>query len=130
VNLTLFDLDGTLLPTDSDHAFGEFLVRWAGPTATSTAARNDPSMPTTWPAGWTSTPMSTSPPRPGAIAPGEDRLARDGRFLREVASSRRCTGALALVQRHRDAGDLAGHRHRHQRVRHAADRRRCSACRC
>ena len=31
VRAVLFDLDGTLLPTDSDHAFGEFLVRigWA-----------------------------------------------------------------------------------------------------
>ena len=26
MKLALFDLDGTLLPTDSDHAFGEFLV--------------------------------------------------------------------------------------------------------
>ena len=31
MNLTLFDLDGTLIDTDSDHAFGEFLVErgWA-----------------------------------------------------------------------------------------------------
>jgi HAD superfamily hydrolase (TIGR01490 family) len=31
MNLTLFDLDGTLLAIDSDHAFGEFMVRlgWA-----------------------------------------------------------------------------------------------------
>ena len=31
MNLTLFDLDGTLLATDSDHAFNEFMVRlgWA-----------------------------------------------------------------------------------------------------
>ena len=31
MNLTLFDLDGTLIETDSDHAFGEFLVQvgWA-----------------------------------------------------------------------------------------------------
>lgn len=31
MKLALFDLDGTLLPIDSDHAFGEFLVRlgWA-----------------------------------------------------------------------------------------------------
>ncbi|MDH4050938.1 MAG: haloacid dehalogenase-like hydrolase, partial [Rubrivivax sp.] len=31
MKLALFDLDGTLLPTDSDHAFGEYLVRigWA-----------------------------------------------------------------------------------------------------
>ena len=26
MKLTLFDLDGTLLPKDSDHAFGEFVV--------------------------------------------------------------------------------------------------------
>ena len=26
MNLTLFDLDGTLLPIDSDHAFGEFMI--------------------------------------------------------------------------------------------------------
>ena len=26
VNLALFDLDGTLLPIDSDHAWGEFMV--------------------------------------------------------------------------------------------------------
>ena len=31
MNLALFDLDGTLLEIDSDHAFGEFMVRlgWA-----------------------------------------------------------------------------------------------------
>ena len=31
MRLALFDLDGTLLPIDSDHAFGEFMVRlgWA-----------------------------------------------------------------------------------------------------
>jgi phosphoserine phosphatase len=27
MNLALFDLDKTLLPIDSDHAWGEFLVR-------------------------------------------------------------------------------------------------------
>ena len=31
MNLALFDLDGTLIPKDSDHAFGEFMVAigWA-----------------------------------------------------------------------------------------------------
>ena len=31
MKLALFDLDGTLLPTDSDHSFGEFMVTigWA-----------------------------------------------------------------------------------------------------
>jgi HAD superfamily hydrolase (TIGR01490 family) len=40
-NLALFDLDGTLIAGDSDHAFGEFMVRvgWAG--GADWQARND-----------------------------------------------------------------------------------------
>jgi HAD superfamily hydrolase (TIGR01490 family) len=41
VNLTLFDLDGTLLPFDSDHAFGEFMVELGWADATAFRARND-----------------------------------------------------------------------------------------
>jgi HAD superfamily hydrolase (TIGR01490 family) len=41
VNLTLFDLDGTLLPFDSDHAFGEFMVELGWADAESFRARND-----------------------------------------------------------------------------------------
>lgn len=41
MNLTLFDLDGTLLPTDSDHAFGEFIVKLGWADATEHKQRND-----------------------------------------------------------------------------------------
>jgi HAD superfamily hydrolase (TIGR01490 family) len=41
VNLALFDLDGTLLPFDSDHAFGEFVVELGWADAAAFRARND-----------------------------------------------------------------------------------------
>jgi HAD superfamily hydrolase (TIGR01490 family) len=41
MNLTLFDLDGTLLPTDSDHAFGEFIIKLGWADATEHKRRND-----------------------------------------------------------------------------------------
>lgn len=41
MNLTLFDLDGTLLPFDSDHAFGEFMVELGWADATAFRVRND-----------------------------------------------------------------------------------------
>jgi HAD superfamily hydrolase (TIGR01490 family) len=39
--LTLFDLDGTLLPIDSDHAFGQFLVDEGWVDGPTWGARND-----------------------------------------------------------------------------------------
>ena len=41
MKLVLFDLDGTLLATDSDHAFGEFLVHIGWADATEFRRRND-----------------------------------------------------------------------------------------
>ncbi len=41
MNLCLFDLDHTLLPLDSDHEFGEFLVRKGLADAQTYRARND-----------------------------------------------------------------------------------------
>jgi HAD superfamily hydrolase (TIGR01490 family) len=41
VRLALFDLDGTLLPIDSDHAFGEFMVRVGWADAAEHRRRND-----------------------------------------------------------------------------------------
>jgi phosphoserine phosphatase len=40
-NLCLFDLDDTLLPIDSDHAWGEFMTRLGWVDATAFARRND-----------------------------------------------------------------------------------------
>jgi HAD superfamily hydrolase (TIGR01490 family) len=41
MNLCLFDLDETLLPIDSDHAWGEFIVRAGWVDAAAFARRND-----------------------------------------------------------------------------------------
>ena len=41
MRLTLFDLDGTLLPKDSDHAFGEFLVAQGWADRETFRRRND-----------------------------------------------------------------------------------------
>ncbi|MCQ6458552.1 HAD family hydrolase, partial [Vibrio parahaemolyticus] len=41
MNLALFDLDHTLLPIDSDHEWGEFLVRIGAVDAAEFTRRND-----------------------------------------------------------------------------------------
>src|SRR5690606_24882958 len=41
MRLTLFDLDGTLLPRDSDHAFGEFIVTLGWADGDDFRRRND-----------------------------------------------------------------------------------------
>ena len=41
MNLALFDLDGTLLPRDSDHLFGEFMVAQGWANAAAFKQRND-----------------------------------------------------------------------------------------
>lgn len=41
MNLTLFDLDGTLLPQDSDHLFGEFMVALGWADGSVFKQRND-----------------------------------------------------------------------------------------
>ena len=41
MRLTLFDLDGTLLTGDSDHAFGEFVIQRGWADAAAHRARND-----------------------------------------------------------------------------------------
>lgn len=106
MNLTLFDLDGTLLPTDSDHAFGEFLVRigWADGEAHRRA--NDGFY-----ADYLAGRLDMDAYVDFATAPWRGRAAGDlaavtERFLAEVARPALHPAALALVQRHREAGDL------------------------
>ena len=41
MNLTLFDLDGTLIPVDSDHSFGAFMVEVGWADRAHWGARND-----------------------------------------------------------------------------------------
>lgn len=106
MNLTLFDLDGTLLPTDSDHAFGEFLVGigWADGEAHRRA--ND-----AFYADYLAGRLDMAAYVDFATSPWRDRspaelAAVTERFLAEVARPALRPSALDLVRRHLDAGDL------------------------
>ncbi|MEO8296201.1 MAG: HAD-IB family hydrolase [Burkholderiales bacterium] len=104
--LCLFDLDGTLLPIDSDHAFGEFLVRIGWVDAETFRVRNDAfyqdylagtldhvayiDFAT---AGWRDR------------APAEIEAMRR-RYMDEVISQQVLPTALALVRSHQQRGDL------------------------
>jgi HAD superfamily hydrolase (TIGR01490 family) len=105
VNLTLFDLDGTLLPTDSDHAFGEFLVRIGWADAQDHRRGND-----AFYADYLAGTLDLDAYVAFATSPWRDRSDSElsavmDRFLAEVVRPSLHPAALALVQRHRAAGD-------------------------
>lgn len=105
MKLALFDLDGTLLPIDSDHAFGEFLIALGWADAAEYRRRND-AFYEQYKAERLDidayVDFCTAPWRQRAAA---DLLAAQRRFVDEVARPALKPTALALVQRHRDAGD-------------------------
>jgi HAD superfamily hydrolase (TIGR01490 family) len=105
VNLTLFDLDGTLIEIDSDHAFGEFLVREGWADATEFKRRND-----AFYADYLGGRLDVAAYIEFATAPWRERpeadaLALRQRFIDEVMRPSLRTSARALVRRHLDAGD-------------------------
>lgn len=106
MKLALFDLDGTLIAKDSDHAFGEFLIAlgWADGAA---FARENDRFYRQYQAGTLDiaayVEFATRPWRGRSAAEQADALAR---FMREVMQPAIDPRALALVRAHRDAGDL------------------------
>ncbi len=106
MNLTLFDLDGTLLPTDSDHAFGEFLIQLGWADGDTHRQRND-AFYGDYQAGRLDmaayVDFATSPWR----GRGADELAAaQALFLERVVQPALHPAALRLVQSHREQGDL------------------------
>jgi HAD superfamily hydrolase (TIGR01490 family) len=105
MNLALFDLDGTLLPTDSDHAFGEFMVEIGWVDGAAWRARND-AFYAQYQAGTLDLgeylEFATSAWRGRPLAEAEAARAR---FMREVIEPRLHDQARALVDQHRQAGD-------------------------
>ncbi len=106
MNLALFDLDGTLIPKDSDHAFGEFLVERGWADAQGFRRRND-AFYDDYLAGrldmaayvdFATTPWRRRSPAELAQASAD--------FVAQVVRPMLPAAALALVQRHRQAGDL------------------------
>lgn len=106
MKLALFDLDGTLLPTDSDHAFGEFMVAIGWVDGGTWRARND-GFYAQYQAGTLDLAeyldFATSAWRDRPLAEAE--AARE-RFMREVIGPQLRAEARALVAGHLDAGDL------------------------
>jgi HAD superfamily hydrolase (TIGR01490 family) len=103
--LTLFDLDGTLLPIDSDHAFGEFMVRLGWADAAQHRHQNDVFFQQ-YQAGKLDinayVDFATAPWRNQPLAQIE---AANAQFVAEVAKAAIRDTALALVQQHQQAGD-------------------------
>lgn len=106
MNLTLFDLDGTLIPVDSDHAFGAFMVQVGWVDAEHWGRRNDEFF-AQYNAGTLDLPayvdFATSAFRARPLA---DALAVRERFMAEVMKPSLRPEAIALVEKHRTAGDL------------------------
>lgn len=104
--LCLFDLDHTLLPIDSDHAFGDFLVRigWADADA---FRRGNDAFYAQYLAGRLDIDaymsFTTAPWR--GRSPTEQAQVQE-RFMAEVVRPQMKPQALELVQQHQAAGDL------------------------
>jgi len=105
-HLALFDLDGTLIPGDSDHAFGEFMVQVGWADADAWQERNDEFF-RMYQAGALDVPayirFATSVWR-GRPAP--ELAAISARFMREVIAPLLGERAFELVRGHQRAGDL------------------------
>jgi HAD superfamily hydrolase (TIGR01490 family) len=105
LHLALFDLDGTLLPGDSDHAFGEFLVALGLADRAEHQRRNDAFF-AQYQAGRLDiadyVDFCTAPWR---TLPLPEQAALQQRFAAEVVEPMVRPAALALVERHREAGD-------------------------
>lgn len=106
MNLCLFDLDDTLLPLDSDHAWGEFMIRIGWVEEAAFRRRND-EFYAQYKAGQLDIhayiEFATAPLR--ARGPQQADAAH-ARFMREVIVPQLRPAAQALVHEHHGRGDL------------------------
>lgn len=105
MKLALFDLDGTLLPGDSDHAFGEFTVALGWADRDAFRRRND-----AFYAEYVAGRLDIDAYVEFATAAWRGREAAEleaatGAFLTQVVRPMLHPAALALVHRHHQAGD-------------------------
>lgn len=105
MNLTLFDLDGTLINADSDHAFGAFMVEIGWVDADLFRRRND-----AFYEDYQAARLDIDAYIDFATAPWRDRpesevLAMRARFIDEVMRPVFDARATALVRDHQAAGD-------------------------
>ena len=105
-SLALFDLDGTLLAFDSDHAFNEFMVRLGWADAETFRVGNERHY-----ADYLNGVLDIDAYVDFATAPWRGRTAAEqaaasAQFVDEVVRPALHPVALGLVKRHQDAGDL------------------------
>ena len=106
MKLALFDLDGTLIAKDSDHAFGEFLVALGWADAAEFAAEND-RFYRQYQAGCLDIDAYVDfATRPWRDRPADAQADALERFMREQMVPQIGEAAHALVRSHVDAGDL------------------------
>lgn len=105
-SLCLFDLDDTLLPIDSDHAWGAFVVRLGWVDEAEFQRRND-AFYADYKAGRLDIhayiAFATAPLRARSAAEAE---AAHARFMHEVIAPQLRPAALELVRSHQARGDL------------------------
>jgi HAD superfamily hydrolase (TIGR01490 family) len=105
-NLALFDLDHTLLPIDSDHEWGQFLVRIGAVDPVEFARRNDAfyaqyQAATLDPVEYLEFALGTLASFPRARL---DEMR--AQYMAEVVVPNIRPAALALLKKHQEAGDL------------------------
>jgi len=106
MNLALFDLDGTLIPGDSDHAFGEFMIACGWVDAQEHRERND-AFYRQYQAGCLNLDEYIDfTTRPWRSRPLAEQQAASQRFMAEVMTAQLLPQARALIEQHRQAGDL------------------------
>jgi HAD superfamily hydrolase (TIGR01490 family) len=105
-HLCLFDLDGTLIPNDSDHAFGEFMVAIGWADAATFQRRNDAFF-ADYQAGTLDLAayidFATAVWRSRPLAEAEAARAR---YMAEVMAPHLRPAAFELVRSHQARGDL------------------------
>ena len=106
MKLTFFDLDGTLLPIDSDHAFGEFTIARGWADREEFQRRNDGFY-----ADYVAGRLDIHAYVAFATAAWRGRdaaslAAATEDFLAQVIRPQLHPAAIALVQQHQNAGDL------------------------
>ncbi len=106
MNLTLFDLDNTLLPLDSDYEWGQFLCRTGAVEREVFTARND-AFYQQYVAG-TLNPVEYLEFAFGTLKrfPRSQLDHWHAEFMQEVIQPAMRTEAIELVETHRQAGDL------------------------
>ena len=104
--LALFDLDGTLIPGDSDHAFGEFMVQLGWVDADAHRRAND-AFYQQYQAGTLDIgayiAFTTGAWRQRPLA---EQAAASARFMRDVMQAQLLPPAFELLRQHQQAGDL------------------------